>query len=270
MPAAPTFQKKPARGGPFRLAQDPVLDSPWAGTAPAEEDESDELPELYGTQALYLVACDPEKLFAYWDVDWSCFRPNEISSIRICRADGSVLQTAAIHRADIGHYADVAPVGGTYYAEICARRGDAWRSIARSGLVTTPPGAVSTDLVARYATIPSSLSFRALGEMMTPHAQTPDESPVEILARLQNEFVTQGPAIFEGMPAEQRSSLESMFSPAPEVGGADSSSQAPPPTPSPAEAPPMSWREALLDQLLHSESQAHAPSGFGRGVTSPG
>jgi hypothetical protein len=268
MPAAPTFQKKPARGGPFRLARSPVLDAPWAEAAPAEEDESDELPELYGTQALYLVARDPEKLFAYWDIDWSCFQPDEEPSIRLCRADGSVAQTAVIHRADVGHDANVLPNGGTYFVEIGGRRGAAWRSIARSGLVTTPPGAVSTDLVARYATIPSNLSFRALGEMMTPHAQAPGEPPVDTLARLQNEFVVQGPAVFAGMPAEQRSSLESLFSPAPELGGGDSSSHAP--TPGPVESPPISWREALLDHLLHSESLAHGPSRFGGSVTSSG
>ena len=277
MPVAPTFQAKPARGGPFRLSQDPVLESPWSGVAPAEEDENEELPELYGTQALYLVACDPEKLFSYWDIDWSCFAPEDEPTLRICRADGGVAQSSLIHRSDVGHYANVPADGGTYFAEVGARRGETWRSIARSGLVTTPPGAVSNDLVARYVTIPAGLTFQALGEMMIPHAQTPDESPVDILARLQNEFVVQGPAMFEGMPAEQRSSLESLFSPAPNVGGEDASSQAPP-APGPAtapesemrEVPPMSWREALLDQLLSSEELAAGKPGFGRSVTSPG
>jgi hypothetical protein len=269
MPAAPVFQKKPARGGPFRISQDPVLESPWSGTAPAEEDESDELPELYGTQALYLVACDPEKLFAYWDIDWSCFAPDEEPNLRICRADGSAAQIAVIQRVDVGHYAQVPADGGTYFAEVCARRGDGWRSIARSGLVTTPPGAVSTDLIARYVTIPANLTFRALGEMMAPHAQSSDESPVDTLARLQNEFVDQGPSMFEGMPAEQRGSLESLFSPAPAVGGGDSSSQVPE-APAEKDIPPMSWREALLEQLLSSETLAQGPPHFGRSITSPG
>ncbi len=268
MPAAPAFQKKPARGGPFRLSPDPVLESPWSGVAPAEEDENEELPELYGTQALYLVACDPEKLFAYWDLDWSCFSPDDEPTIRVCRADGSVVLSAAIQRADVGHHAEVPADGGTYFAEVGARRGDNFRSVARSGLVTTPPGAVSNDLVARYVTIPMGLTFRALGEMMTPHAQGPGESPVETLARLQNEFVLQGPAMFEGMPAEQRSSLESLFSPAPEVGGADSSSHAP--AALARETRPMSWREALLEQLLSSEALLQGPPRFGRSVTSPG
>src|SRR5215475_11176119 len=113
MPVAPAFQKKPARGGPFRLSRDPVLESPWAGAPPAEEDESEELPELYGTQALYLVACDPEKLFAYWDLDWSGFRPEEEPTLRIFRADGSVGYSAVIQRTDIGHYASVPADGGT-------------------------------------------------------------------------------------------------------------------------------------------------------------
>ncbi len=268
MPAAPTFQKKPARGGPFRLAQDPVLEIPWVGSAPAEEDENEELPELYGTQSLYLVACDPEKVFAYWDLDWSRFAPDEEPTLRLCRADGSVARTAVIQRADVGHYADVPANGGTYYAEVCARRDDAWRSIARSGLVTTPPGAVSADPVARYVTIPSQLTFRALGEMMAPHAQDSGEPPVETLARLQNEFVVQGPSMFEGMPAEQRSSLESLFSPIPHVGAADSSSQAP--AVPVDEALPISWREALLEQLLSSEAHTVGQPRLGRGVTSPG
>jgi uncharacterized protein DUF4912 len=269
MPVAPAFQKKPARGGPFRLAQNPVLQSPWVGVAPAEEDESEELPELYGTQALYLVARDPEKLFAYWDVDWSCFSPGEEPNIRLCRADGSVARTAAINRADAGHYADVPADGATYYAEICARRGDSWRSVARSGLVTMPPGAASTDLLARYVTIPASLTFRALGEMMSPHAQSPEEPPVETLARLQNEFVVHGSSLFERMPLEQRSSLESLFSPAPAVGGGDSSSHAPPEA-VPIETPPISWREALVEQLLHSEALGQGHPRFARSITSPG
>ena len=271
MPAVPTFQKKPARGGPFRLSQDPVLEPPSSGTAPAEEDESEELPELYGTQALYLIACDPEKLFAYWDLDWSCFSPEDEANIRLCRADGSVAQTAIIRRTDLGHYANVPADGGTYFAEVCARRGDAWRSIARSGLVTLPPGAVSADLVARYVTIPASLTFRALGEMMSPHAQSPGDSPVNTLARLQNEFVIQGPAMLEGMPAEQRSSLESLFSPAPGVGGQDSSSRAPEEAQAPERpGPPITWREALLEQLLNSETIAQGLPRFGRSVTSTG
>jgi len=54
--------------------------------------------------------------------------------------------------------------GGTYFAEVGAQRGDSFRSVARSGLVTTPPGAVSGDLMARFVTIPMGLTFRALGE----------------------------------------------------------------------------------------------------------
>jgi hypothetical protein len=268
MSAAPVFQKKPARGGPFRLSPDPVVPSPWAGVGPAEEDEIDELPQTYGTQALYLVACDPEKLFAYWDIDWSGFEADEEPAIRICRADGTVVEFAAIDHSDTGHFAGIRADGGTYFGELGVQRGDGWRSIARSGLVTAPPGEVSTDAVARYVTIPPQMSFRALGEMLTPLAQTPQESPVEILARLQNEFIVQGPAMFEGMLPEQRSSLEPLFSPAPLVGGRDASSHAPETLP--GAAPAEAWREALLKHLLHSETLAVAQARFGGSLTSPG
>ena len=244
------------------------MSAPFVGVAPAEEDEIDVLPETYGTQALYLVACDPEKLFTYWDLDWSGFEAGEEPTIRICHADGTIVLAAAIGRADVGHDTKVAPDGGTYFAEIGAGRGNAWRSLARSGLVTTPPGEVSTDVVARYVTIPAGLTFRALGEMLNPLAQSPGETPVEILARLQNEFVVQGPVIFEGMLPEQRSSLEALFSPSPLVGSQDSSSHAP--MPPPADERPGSWREAVLDHLLNSETLAVAPARFAGSVTSPG
>lgn len=268
MSAAPAFQKKPARGGPFRLSPDPVVPSPWAGMPPAEEDEIDELPQTYGTQALYLVARDPETLFAYWDIDWSGFEADEEPVVRICRADGGVVQASTIHHADVGHQAGIAADGGTYFAELGAQRGDTWRSIARSGLVTAPPGGVSTDVVARYVTIPSQMSFGALGEMLTPLAQSPGETPVQILARLQNDFVVQGPAMFEGLLPEQRSSLESLFSPAPLAGGSDASSHAP--ETFPGTAPAGAWREALLHHLLHSETLAAAQVRFGGSLTSPG
>ena len=268
MPAAPVFQKKPARGGPFRLSPDPVVPSRWTGVPPAEEDEIDELPQTYGTQALYLVACDPKKLFAYWDIDWSGFESDDEPAIRICRADGQVVQSAVIDHSDAGHYAGIAADGGTYFAELGVPRGEAWRSIARSGLVTAPPGEVSTDVVARYVTIPSQMSFRALGELLTPLAQSPEETPVEILARMQNDFVVQGPAMFVGMLPEQRSSLESLFSPAPLAGGRDASSHAP--ATFPGAAPSEAWREALRRHLLHSETLAAAQARFGGSLTSPG
>lgn len=267
MPSA-EFQKKPARGGPFRLSQNPVAVSPLAGAAPAEEDEIDELPQTYGTQALYLVASNPERLFAYWDIDWSKFEGSEEPTIRICRADGCVIHSATIDRVDIGHDTGVAPDGGTYFAEIGAQRGGTWLGLARSGLVTMPPGEVSTDAVARFVTIPAGLTFQTLEEMMHPFAQTPGEAPVEILARLQNEFVVQGPAFFDGLLPEQRSRLEALFSPSPLVGGADSSSPAP--LPAPAEAKLASWREAVLDQLPNSETLAAATARFAGSVTSPG
>lgn len=268
MSAAPVFQKTPARGGPFRLSPDPVVPSPWAGVPPGEEDEIDELPQTYGTQALYLVARDPERLFAYWDIDWSGFEPEDEPTLRICRADGAVVHAAGVDRSAAGHDADIPADGGTYFAELGAQRGNAWRSVARSGLVTAPPGEVSTDLVARYATIPTGMSFRALDEMLTPLAQTPEETTVQILARLQNEFVVQGPAIFEGMLPEQRSSLEPLFSPAPLAGGREAGPEVP--ATIPGAAPAEAWREALLHHLLHSETLAAAHARFGGSLTSSG
>lgn len=212
------------------------------------------------------MARDPENLFAYWDIDWSGFASDEEPAIRICRADGSIVQSALIDRANEGHYATIAADGGTYFAELGGKRGPAWRTIARSGLVTAPLGEVSTNVVARYVTIPPQMSFGALGEMLTPLAQTADETPLEILTRLQNEFVVQGPAMFEGMLPEQRSSLESLFSPAPLTGGASSHAPASFPGTAPAEA----WREALLKHLLHSETVAAAQARFGGSLTSPG
>ncbi len=197
---------------PFVLSSDPAVGDASLPLPPAQEEELDELPETYNTQALYLVACDPGRVFAYWDLDWSQFGQDETVAVRLHRADGELERSMPIHRLDAGHFSPVEEQGGTYFAEVAAGRGETWRTIARSGLVTVPPAQAAPEgEAARYATVPASQSFAQLGHLLAPFAATEPEGLVEIIARLQQEFVTHGSLPVSHLSVEQRSSLESIF-----------------------------------------------------------
>lgn len=179
---------------------------------PAFEEEIDELPDTYGTQALYLTACDPGRLFAYWDIDWSKFQPGEIVRLRLTRPDGGLECESEITRADSGQFSDVSVPGGTYFAEIGCHRDEGWLTLARSGLVTLPPPLPApAALPASFATIPFEQSFAQLNQVLTPFAQHPQEGVAEIMARLQQEWVAHGALPLDQLSVEQRSSLESLF-----------------------------------------------------------
>lgn len=197
---------------PFLLSPQPVVGASEAAPPPSFEEELDELPDTYGTQALYLSACDPGRVFAYWDIDWSQFDAGEQALLRIARADGGVECESPIARSDSGHFADVTVPGGTYFAEIGSRREGAWHALARSGLVTLPPPLPAPEaLPAAFATIPYEQSFAQLGEVLKPFAQHPEEGMAEIVARLQQEWVQHGALPLDQLSVDQRSSLESIL-----------------------------------------------------------
>ena len=81
---------------PFLLSPQPVLGPVSMAPPPSFEEELEELPDTYGTQALYLTACDPGRVFAYWDIDWSKFHPGD--SVRLPCTD-TASQSAPIASA---------------------------------------------------------------------------------------------------------------------------------------------------------------------------
>ncbi len=204
---------EPSEGpSPFSLSPDPVPGASGPLRPPAEDDETDELPETYGTQALYLVASDPGRVFAYWDLDWSRFGGDEEIILCLSRVDGAIEHRVPIQRTDPGVFADVIEPSGTYYAEVGATRPGEWRTVARSGLVTLPPGEPAPDFVpASFATVPFDQSFRQLSRLLSPFAQSPSEGLVETIARLQHEFATHGALPLDQLTLAQRSSVEMLL-----------------------------------------------------------
>lgn len=185
-----------------------------AAPPPSFEEELDELPDTYGTQALYLTACDPGRVFAYWDIDWSKFQPDEHVRLRLARVDGDIECESVITRADAGHFADVTEPGGTYFAEVGTTRDGSWAALARSGLVTLPPPLPASEAApAAYATIPFEQSFAQLNQVLKPFAQHAEEGMAEIVARLQQDWIRHGALPLDQLSVDQRSSLESILRP---------------------------------------------------------
>src|SRR5471032_1690613 len=149
------------------------------------------LPESYGTKKLFLVARDPHILFAYWDL-------NQVQYQEAARAasDGKVFleiyvpcegRVQQIHIWDChkNWYLQVNRPDTNFVAQLGYYRGDgSFEVLARSAEVKTPRDTLSPNLDARFVTIPFSVSFRELYDLIAAQAK-PGEELVETLARLQ-------------------------------------------------------------------------------------
>jgi len=102
-----TLEEPGDEPSPFLLSPQPVVGSAGFAPPPSFEEELEELPDTYGTQALYLTPCDPGRVFAYWDIDWSVFHPGESVRLRIAGADGGVETETLLTLKDSGPFADV-------------------------------------------------------------------------------------------------------------------------------------------------------------------
>ena len=149
------------------------------------------LPESYGTKKLFLVARDPNILFAYWDL-------NAVQYQEAARAahDGKVFleiyvpgegRVQQIHIWDChkNWYLQVNRPDTTFVAQLGYYRPDGtFEVLARSSEVRTPRDTLSPNTDARFVTIPFNVSFRELYDLVAAQAQ-PGEELAETLARLQ-------------------------------------------------------------------------------------
>jgi hypothetical protein len=149
------------------------------------------LPESYGTKKLFLVARDPNILFAYWDL-------NQFQYQEAARAahDGKVFlevyvpgegRVQQIHIWDChkNWYLQVNRPETTFVAQLGYYRADGtFEVLARSAEVRTPRDTLSPNTEARFVTIPFHVPFRELFDMIAAQSQ-PGEELVETLARLQ-------------------------------------------------------------------------------------
>jgi hypothetical protein len=149
------------------------------------------LPDSYGTKKLFLVARDPNILFAYWDLS-----PVQYQEAARAAHDGKVflevyvpgegrVQQVHVWDSHRNWYLQVNRPDTTFVAQLGYYRPDGgFEVLARSAEVRTPRDTLSHDTSARFVTVPFSISFRELFNMIAGQAQ-PGEELAETLARLQ-------------------------------------------------------------------------------------
>jgi len=143
-------------------------------TPPPEPQPSPEsqLPEAYGTKRLFLVARDPEWLYAQWDLTRAQQRSANARS-----ADGHMILRVHLERLspapllDVHLHSDsrhalvrVGRGSAAYVAELgyYRRRDHAWQQIAVSEVACTPGARGQEAEGLQYATIPPEASLREL------------------------------------------------------------------------------------------------------------
>jgi hypothetical protein len=149
------------------------------------------LPESYGTKKLFLVARDPNILFAYWDL-------NAVQYQEAAHAahDGKVFlevyvpgegRVQQIHVWDShkNWYLQVNRPDTNFVAQLGYYRPDGtFEVLSRSAEVRTPRDTLSPNTDAKFVTIPFHIAFNELYELIAAQS-APGEELAETLARLQ-------------------------------------------------------------------------------------
>lgn len=235
-PRAPRIPKLP----PILFETDEPVPPPVSGPGekfalgptppePRLETPEPELPEAYGTKRLHLTACDPHRLYAWWDLtaDQQA-RYNRLSAdghlvLRIYPGAPSGPPALEIHlHPESRHwFARVERADAPYTAELgyyrraagAARR---WTRVAVSATTVTPPETISTEATPEFATIPPEIPFAEIRAMAGPAGREPRP-----LARVAEELRRAGHPRFQPSPPpsapltpEQARVLEELISPA--------------------------------------------------------
>lgn len=175
----------------FDLASPDASETP-AGNGIPEYEDLGELPSKYGTSKLFLVARDPQWLYAYWDLTYDQLseaqnRAHDGKLFLELRKDGGRIQQIQISAWSHDWYLHAPQAGSGYQAEIGYYRKDGgFEVIARSSNAPTPPDSISWKTQAKFVTIPFNYSFHQLKELISQFQQ-PGEDLGETLARLQED-----------------------------------------------------------------------------------
>jgi hypothetical protein len=149
------------------------------------------LPESYGTRKLFLVARDPNMLFAYWDLD-----PVQYQEAVRGAHDGKIflelyvpgedrIQQVHVWDCHKNWYLQVNRPNTSFVAQLGYYRADGnFEVLARSAEVSTPRDDLSPNTDAAFVTIPFHLSFQDLYELISGQVQEGEEL-AEALARLE-------------------------------------------------------------------------------------
>lgn len=171
----------------FVVMQPDIQEAP---PAPEFEDLG-ELPESYGTDRVFLVARDPYWFYAYWDVSRERIAQGRAEArdgqvfLQVCEAGGACVQQIMVPGEARNWFIYAGRPGVELYAELGYFNGDGvFQAIGRSSGARAPKDSPSSDLSARFVTIPMTLSFQQLLELVAGE-RLEGEELVDTLARLQ-------------------------------------------------------------------------------------
>lgn len=160
----------------------------------AYEENFGPLPQTYHEDSLFLTARDPRWLFAYWDFDWgrisaSAMRESRVAYfLRITLESGEVESVVEIHPGARNWYLPVQRSSTVYRATLgyFDTHGH-WQGLVDSPAARTPSdGLAHASEDAAFATIPQSLTFDKLTELVQQH-MSEGESLLEAIARITRE-----------------------------------------------------------------------------------
>lgn len=162
----PNLENAPASTGEsadFSVSSEPVVTP-----RPAASGDPNEIPRSYGAETLWLVARDPESLFAYWDIDWMrAFgeehpRTREVH-FRLLDVNGLECSTIVVEPMAAFSQVRVPKADTAYQGEIgYFNSAMGWQSVARSEVIYVPPRGEARKRDSEFATVPMHLSFQAM------------------------------------------------------------------------------------------------------------
>jgi hypothetical protein len=151
------------------------------------------LPDTYHRDSLFLTARDPRWLFSYWDMDWERVPASQMRDgrrayfLRVLRNSGEVETLVEINPGARNWYIPVREGGTTYVAELgYFNRGSLWECVVRSGEASTPADVLAPEGQESFATVPQSLTFERLQELVEAHMQE-GETLLQAIARIAGE-----------------------------------------------------------------------------------
>lgn len=157
---SPTVLSITGPGARYALAPTPV--------ATRQIGRSGELPEAYGTGRVFLAARDPHWLYVSWDFtreQQNHFNSQSRDGHLVVRVVGRRERDVSVpeihvHPESRDWFVHVPSAETLYQAEVGFYNATGmWRTVGLSQNTFTPPDAPSTDIAAKFATIPPEISF---------------------------------------------------------------------------------------------------------------
>jgi len=149
------------------------------------------LPDSYGTRKLFLVPRDPSILFAYWDLNFDQYQ----EAARAAK-DGKIfleiyvpgegrVQQIHVWNNHKNWYLQVNRPDTAFIGQLGYYKNDgSFEVLARSSEVRTPRDTLSPHTEAKFVTIPFSVPFREIRDLIASYAQE-GEALADTLARME-------------------------------------------------------------------------------------